>query len=521
MYKVLIVDDERMIREGMKKVIPWNQLEIEDVRTAASGFEALDLMKQEWFDIMITDISMTEMTGLELIEKSEKIFPDLRVLVSTGYDSFEYARQCLRLKVQDFLLKPINEDILLESIQKQVEYLKNQKKLKIREQAERRTVGIADQVKLEKILKDMIHNRNQEKNMQLLKQQFQYEESMLLMAAVMVPELEFGMQHQDNLLKLRQIQNVCLSVIDVREFGITILDDESDKLLIILFTEKCGSNGAKVISEVNGILKDEFGRIPRVAIGNEVTGFHQLYTSYQEAIYLLENEKDDMTKVLQAKHTLNRTLIFCEVYEEFLQEMTENISDYSYVMRVFEAFSTAAESYNLSKNSVQKCCFEIVSKLYFTYITSGSGHPSQTLESFLDSLNGTSILECKELSRQYLSKMLSTEENDVHEIVGKAKHYINQHLSENLSVASIAELLYVSPNYFSRLFKRVTEKGCNEYIVYKRIEKACNLLETTNFNNRQIAAMVGYNDTNYFSMAFKKHCGMTPTHYRNQMRNLN
>ena len=123
-----------------------------------------------------------------------------------------------------------------------------------------------------------------------------------------------------------------------------------------------------------------------------------------------------------------------------------------------------------------------------------------------------------ELGKQYLMKMLGGEENDVHEIVGKAKRYINQHLSEDLSVANIAEILFVSPNYFSRLFKRVTGQGCNEYIVRKRMEKACALLETTNFNTGKIAGMVGYNDTNYFSMTFKKNCGVSPTHYRNKIR---
>ncbi|MCD8218667.1 MAG: helix-turn-helix transcriptional regulator, partial [Clostridiales bacterium] len=81
-----------------------------------------------------------------------------------------------------------------------------------------------------------------------------------------------------------------------------------------------------------------------------------------------------------------------------------------------------------------------------------------------------------------------------------------------------AESFFVSPNYFSRLFKRTTGMGCNEYIVSKRIEKACLLLETTNFNTGKIALMVGYNDTNYFSMTFKKHCGVSPTSYRRERR---
>lgn len=105
MYKVLIVDDEKMIRMGMKKVLPWQELKIEEVYTAASGKEALGILEEYHPQIMISDIQMTGMTGLELIEKAKEKVPDLRVIVLTGYDNFEYARQSIRLEVQDFFLK--------------------------------------------------------------------------------------------------------------------------------------------------------------------------------------------------------------------------------------------------------------------------------------------------------------------------------------------------------------------------------------------------------------------------------
>ena len=87
-------------------------------------------------------------------------------------------------------------------------------------------------------------------------------------------------------------------------------------------------------------------------------------------------------------------------------------------------------------------------------------------------------------------------------------------METELSVADLADMFYVSPNYFSRLFKKVMKEGCNEYIVKKRIEKSKFLLETTTIRTGKIAEIVGYNDTNYFSLAFKKHLGMSPTKYR-------
>ena len=110
MYRVLIVDDEKMIRMGMKNAIDWKKLGVDDVFTAASGNEALKILKEEGPEIMVTDIQMTEMTGLELIKAARESVPELRVIVLTGFDNFEYARESLRLQVQDFFLKPIDED---------------------------------------------------------------------------------------------------------------------------------------------------------------------------------------------------------------------------------------------------------------------------------------------------------------------------------------------------------------------------------------------------------------------------
>ena len=99
MYQVLIVDDEKMIRMGMRKAIPWSSLGIKNVFVAKSGEEALDIIREHKPEILITDIRMGEMSGLDLIDSAKKFVPEIRVLVLTGYDNFEYARQCIKLKV--------------------------------------------------------------------------------------------------------------------------------------------------------------------------------------------------------------------------------------------------------------------------------------------------------------------------------------------------------------------------------------------------------------------------------------
>lgn len=152
MYKVLIVDDEKMIRMGIKKVIPWPELGVGKVYTAGSAREALELLGEHRPEILITDIRMSEMSGLELIEAAKEISPKLRVLVLTGYDSFEYARQSLRLKVQDFFLKPVEESDLSRAIREQVRFLEEEEAREKSSMLARRTRGMAEQMRLERCI---------------------------------------------------------------------------------------------------------------------------------------------------------------------------------------------------------------------------------------------------------------------------------------------------------------------------------------------------------------------------------
>ena len=166
MYRVLIVDDEKMIRMGMKNAIDWKKLGVDDVFTAASGNEALKILKEEGPEIMVTDIQMTEMTGLELIKAARESVPELRVIVLTGFDNFEYARESLRLQVQDFFLKPIDEDDLFNAIEKQIKELKEQENKEQNQARVWRSQGSVVQMRLEQCMRNLVHTKA-DKEMQL------------------------------------------------------------------------------------------------------------------------------------------------------------------------------------------------------------------------------------------------------------------------------------------------------------------------------------------------------------------
>ena len=488
MYRVLIVDDEKMIRMGMKNAIDWKKLGVDDVFTAASGNEALKILKEEGPEIMVTDIQMTEMTGLELIKAARESVPELRVIVLTGFDNFEYARESLRLQVQDFFLKPIDEDDLFNAIEKQIKELKEQENKEQNQARVWRSQGSVVQMRLEQCMRNLVHTKADTE------------------------------QQNDGKFRAMTVKNVCMSMVDSQNRGITFVDDDGT-IAIVCFEKDDDDSVLEQIEELSDVLKDEFEYKPKITVGSAVQGFENLAISYNDARYLLEHEKKNIQDIIQTMGAQNKKKIFWEIYAELRNIMISNIGTPDYVLKAFNTFTKATESYNLSPSAVRRCCFEIASSLIFSYMEESCEVEEGKLDALSKSLSSAGKEEACEITRMFIEQLIENDEEDVHYTISNARHYIDEHLAEDISVSSIAESLYITPNYFSRLFKRITGEGCNEYIVRKRIEKAKSLLETTSIKTGKIAMMVGYRDTNYFSLAFKKHTGKSPTKYREEMQN--
>lgn len=210
--------------------------------------------------------------------------------------------------------------------------------------------------------------------------------------------------------------------------------------------------------------------------------------------------------------------IFKEVFQEFRTAMVCSIGEKEKLFHIFDRFGMAVESYNLSAKYTRSCCFELASSVYFAYFTDTGGGENGQLSVLMKALSGAEREHALKVTAMFFDRLFAGEEGEVHELVKKVKRRIHENLADDLTVASLAGEFYVTPNYLSRLFKRATGEGCNEYIVRKRIEQAKSLLATTTLKAGEIAIMVGYHDMNYFSLAFKKHAGVSPIKYREQVQ---
>ena len=518
MYRVLIVDDEKMIRMGMKNAIDWKKLGVDGVFTAASGNEALKILKEESPEIMVTDIQMTEMTGLELIKAARESVPELRVIVLTGFDNFEYARESLRLQVQDFFLKPIDEDDLFNAIEKQIKELKEQENKEQNQARVWRSQGSVVQMRLEQCMRNLVHTKaDKEMQLYILQKDFQFDIKQK-MSLILLEQGMYTEQQNDGKFRAMTVKNVCMSMVDSQNRGITFVDDDGT-IAIVCFEKDDDDSVLEQIEELSDVLKDEFeyNQRLRLEVLCKDLKIWQFPTMMPDIFWNMK--KKNIQDIIQTMGAQNKKKIFWEIYAELRNIMISNIGTPDYVLKAFNTFTKATESYNLSPSAVRRCCFEIASSLIFSYMEESCEVEEGKLDALSKSLSSAGKEEACEITRMFIEQLIENDEEDVHYTISNARHYIDEHLAEDISVSSIAESLYITPNYFSRLFKRITGEGCNEYIVRKRIEKAKSLLETTSIKTGKIAMMVGYRDTNYFSLAFKKHTGKSPTKYREEMQN--
>lgn len=518
MYKAIIVDDEKMIRQGIQSAIPWYSLGIKDVFTAKSGEDALEIIQEQKPEIMITDIKMNGMTGLQLIGQAKKIVPQIRVLVLSGYDEFEYARKCIQLKIYDFFLKPMDEKVLIGAIRKQVSYLDKENSKKLEESNESRALAITEQLKIEKFLRKLVRSENMptEKDISDFCKTYHYNPDQNMRVAIITPMLYMEDMEDDNDASnyiTMSIQNICMEMVDAQNRGLTFLDG-SGRIAIAFFIGKKKKSIYEWVQELISILKNEYSKKLKVTVGNPIEGFELLRMSYNDAVSLLR-ENTEFDEIIQTKAVQKKEKLFHEVFSEFENAMCSNLVDHEKILSIFDRFCRATDAYNLSDDYIRKCCFKLASSLYYTYITNSGAEAESRITSFYNSLVITNGADALEVTKQFITKLLDNKDGQVvDEIVEKAKQFIMEHLSEDLSLPKIASMLFISPNYLSRLFKKATGEGFNEYIVRKRIEKAKLLLETTNLKTNQIALLVGYRDTNYFSLAIKKSTGMCPKNFR-------
>jgi two-component system, response regulator YesN len=508
MYKVLIVDDQALIRKGFIKMIKWDEFNLELAGEAENGNVALDLLKKNNVDIVITDMRMPKCDGISLLQSISQSYPDIRTIVISGYNNFEYARQAIKSGSLDYILKPVEPVDLNNAIKKACEIIeKNRKDSHV----------YYDEKQASRDIYQIIHGiDNAENNAFSSLIQFTKGCNMFCVAVI-------------RLFDNSNIESDLHNIIMGFEGFSKILTFNDNKECLVIFCDTHESSDRYFESKIakalhTNVLSNEAIRKTAVLgigkICKKVDSIIDSYTTACEAIYY--RLLDENRNIFIFEELVNREFgdIAIEQYESELMINITSGNKYKVESILHVILDQKIEKDKMTMQSIKLA----ISRLCYILLKVDKTL-SNELQEFLDKINNMEYLwkfKSFQIIKQVLINMfcLTTQkymENQGSKdlLVTKVKSFINTNYTEDISLETIGDSFHVSASHICRIFKQETGEGINEFITKVRIENAKKLLRSGNINIQQLAQMLGYSDHTYFYKVFKKTTGMTPKEYQN------
>ena len=515
MYKLLLVDDERLILEGISQVVDWEKAGTELAGTARNGLEALDKIAELHPDIVITDISMPGMDGLKLVERCSELYPQVRFVMLTGYKDFDYARSAMQHGVKHYLLKPCNELQIHEAL---VELVQELDELESREQflsgMKQRLSKVLPQVK-EHFLKEWISNKTYgSRDLAYYQELFGIGlEDKLVRLILFRLEDSYEYEH------LFALQNIAQDMLHEVLLSTTI----GNHLLILLEQpEGCGSQAALLerISEVKEIFYTFYKIHPTIAVSDQGYMIHSrsLYRQTLQCLnhrFYLEEGSLITGSDIPADELSVRNEIDLE--EEQICQLIK-AGDFDRVEceleRLFGVLSAERFDINVTRSYVLQlysAMIRLCSPEERGAFTSGLAELAElrTLGSLKEYVKAAAVRLTAMYERHFITRQST--------IVDKMLHIIEaDYCNSELSLGTVAaEMLYMNPDYLGKIFKKVTGEKFSNYVTNYRIAKASeHILRSGDVKVFELAELYGFGgNAQYFSQVFKKVTGQTPTDF--------
>lgn len=549
MIKVFLVEDEYAIREGIKRSIHWERDGFELVGEAGDGEVALPKIIKSKPDILITDIRMPFMDGLELSRLVKSEMPDIKIIVLSGYDDFNYAKQAISIGVEEYILKPVSEETLMEELKKVAEIISKEKQ---ENEAREKYVHDMEEIRIleqQKFLHDMIDGKLSIQESMALGKKLGIEVtaecySILLMQVFSGNSGESDIDAYSGIKEdiYSRIKDNCNDIPNV-----FLYDQVGDVLCFLIKAdseEELRDMIRRGTESIRKLMKDHMDMLYFMAVGKIVERIRDVNISYADASrkfaerYMLEEsaifdgtEKKDKKSgkadpVIEEKaatdkidlNSIDAGKISQKTILHFLKNGTiAEVDDFTE-----EYFSSIG--YEVMESMMLRQYVLVEALLSAAAFMKTVGVEGKELEEILgDTKDPTGYASSVDSAREYIQKLLNTileyrnklSDQKYIEIIDKAKEYIqNNYQNEDMSLQSVALEVNVSSNHFSAIFRKETGETFIDYLTEVRMEKARTLLVCTAMKTSEIGFQVGYRDPHYFSYIFKKTQGMSPKEYR-------
>lgn len=542
MLKIFLAEDEVVVRETIKRMIPWEELGFELVGEAADGEMALPLLIRQQPDLLITDIKMPFMDGLTLARLAKKEIPGLKVVILSGYDDFNYAKQAIGIGVEDYLLKPITKNALIErlsEIRSRYEHEKTQKEYYEKFQREMQAYEKNSSRDFFEALvggsMDMmeVYKRAEKLGLDIVAEAYN-----VLIFTMNCDEYFSGQRDEYSSWEaesLELLENFFAGHSSAMLFRSNIF---SYGVLLKGQRETIEENTRACVDEIRKILSRQDGRREWfLAVGQSVDRLSQIQKSYHTASrafsqrYLYDEnilyydemetmehpggqaETEDNAYLQKVDVNALNPAILQKFLSNGLQEETENfVKDYFYAIGQEPMESLVFRNY-----VILNVRFSVISFIKGLGCDTNEMESADTEEVLAESGKNmeSAIAYAKKMISQAIEIRDQNSGNKNRSILKTAVDFIDSHyMDEEISLNTVANVANVSSNHFSALFSQNMGQTFIEYLTTLRMNKAKELLRCTGMRSSEIAGEIGYKDAHYFSYLFKKTQGMTPSDYR-------
>ena len=537
--RLLIAEDELWLRKRLVSTIDWSSYGISEVYEAEDGGEALEIALKEKPDIVITDIRMPELSGIDLMKKLNENSIFSKMIVVSGYDDFEYAQGALRMGAINYLLKPVDEEELLDSVKRCVEELKKEKN--------KETVfdkqSAASEMLMYHIYEDLIFETSEKRTEELLQKLSRKEIGFPFQSAAVV-----NMQVREHTFFVNdKVKSDMWSVYqwlrrNLQEdcYECQYLYMRGSQIVLLLFGDDLEAkfmerveNWVQLILEA---LQKELNISLFMAAGDVTDDFSGIHRSYEMAQKKIKEKRAEEKRILalrnqETEQELNTR--FDDVYGEYdfkllIKEIRNGDSEKAQteLQAILQSSSRRLQSADMMKLQL----------FYMNFINRIAGACLPECEAYADELamqcmtvmreliyigSDTIVTEMWDCLRKFVEKLVEVyQENNgkrKHWMIDQVLQYVEENYNTALSTRDIAGRFFMNTSYFSKLFHE--QMGCtfSNYLINVRVEKAKMMLTQTNMKLYDIAEAVGYTNVQYFSTIFKEKEGLTPSAFR-QMR---
>ncbi len=547
MYKLILADDEEDVREGLLGLIDWEGLGYVVQETAENGKEAVELVEKHAPDVVVTDIQMPFMNGLQLSEWIRERYPATKIIILTGYEEFEYAQKAIRLGIDEYVLKPFSAGELAEILRKVKlqldEEVAAKENVQLLTEHYRKNLPILQSL----FLSSLVSRRLQEAEIREKCEHYNLDISgdRYMVSAIRIDSAPAWRgsdgSHEpgngtalslkdtnDTQLQLFAVFNIAEEIVRLHPKGRAFIHHDE---VVVLSVGEPGADKPladqtlQLLEEIRFSVERFLKLTVTIGAGSEVGQLSELAGSYEEAVKALdyrvilggnkviwiEDVESRQTDPLSLDEMKEKELVRClkvgsdqelvNLLEELFKALTDSKASYQdfqlYLLELLTAVIKVAKDIRVD-----------LDKLF----GDGAGFLGQFVKfSHADEAKAWFLDICMKLKQS----IATDRQSSYNKLVDEAKEYILAHYGDHdISIAKVCQHLHISTGYFSNIFKKETKTTFVNYLMGVRMDAAQDLLATTDLKAFEIAERVGFADPNYFSFCFRKKFGISPKEYR-------